>query len=274
MRTRLSNVWAYQFSCHWRPSRRVNGEYAGSHVPCWAAALLACASLWPIVAVAQPTSNSITPVDIMIAPDMPGATPAAQPGPDTPVPSWAQQSYKAYLQMKAKVHGGTRYTRKTYWQMPDWSGVWNHVDGYAWDHNVDQNAKRDTEPFIKKIFEHCSSFPCEGWVTATLTPKYALRYREKLAAGVHGVQSEPLSQCLPGGFPRDILVTAAAYKFLPTPNETIMYWQEDQGDRFIHTDGRGHIPKMRPFHSGSATQSGSGTVTRSSRTRSICVAWS
>ena len=183
----------------------------------------------------------------MIAPDMPGATPAAQPGPDTPVPSWAQQSYKAYLQMKAKVHGGTRYTRKTYWQMPDWSGVWNHVDGYAWDHNVDQNAKRDTEPFIKKIFEHCSSFPCEGWVTATLTPKYALRYREKLAAGVHGVQWDPLSQCLPGGFPRDILVTAAAYKFLPTPNETIMYWQEDQGDRVIHTDGRGHIPEDEAF---------------------------
>jgi len=51
-----------------------------------------------------------------------GSTPVAQPGPGNAVPSWAQESYNVYLQMKAKAHGGTVHDAN---HMPDWSGLWS-----------------------------------------------------------------------------------------------------------------------------------------------------
>ena len=44
-----------------------------------------------------------------------------KPPANTPVPSYYQDSYRAYQKMKTAAHGGTRYTRAQYSQMPDWS---------------------------------------------------------------------------------------------------------------------------------------------------------
>lgn len=200
------------------------------------------ALFWARSAAAQHAADSGQSGDIIIKADVPGATPVAEPGPNTPVPGWAQQSYNAYLQMKAEAHGGTQYTRETYARMPDWSGVWNHIDGFAWDHAVNKIAKEDDPEQLQAIFDHCSSFPCAGWVTAALRPAYALRFREKMIAGAHGVAWDYLSDCLPAGFPRDMLISAFQRYFVVTPTQTLMYFQEDEGNRVIFTDGRGHIP--------------------------------
>lgn len=197
---------------------------------------------WVGNADAQQAPGSGQSGDIMLT-AVQGATPVAEPGPTTPVPAWAQQSYNAYLQMKTEARGGTHYTRETYVQMPDWSGNWNHVDGFAWDHTVDPIAKRDGPAQLQAIFDHCSSFPCAGWVTAALRPAYALRFREKLIAGGQGVSWDYLSACLPTGFPRDMLVSAGGERyFMISPTKTLMYYQSDEGNRVIFTDGRGHIP--------------------------------
>lgn len=45
-----------------------------------------------------------------------------KPPANTPVPDHFQQSYQAYLKMKADAHGGTQYSKLTYGKMPDWSG--------------------------------------------------------------------------------------------------------------------------------------------------------
>lgn len=78
---------------------------------------------FPDSAFAQSGSASNSTPHIMIRSSVPGAKALPEPGPNTPVPSWAQESYKIYLQMKAKAGGGTHYTRKTSWKMPDWSGL-------------------------------------------------------------------------------------------------------------------------------------------------------
>jgi hypothetical protein len=149
--------------------------------------------------------------------------------------------------MKATAQGGTHYTRETYASMPDWAGVWDHIDGFAWDHNVNPIAKRDNQPQLQAIYEHCSSFPCADWVTAALTPAFALRFREKMIAGGKGVAWDYLSNCLPTSFPRDMIVSAYKRYFVVTPQQTVMYYQEDEGNRVISTDGRGHIPPDESF---------------------------
>ena len=201
------------------------------------------ALFWVRHAAAQRAPDSGHSGDIMIS-DVPGATPVAQPGPNTPVPAWAQESYDAYLQMKAKAHGGQRYTRETYAKMPDWSGVWNNDGGgSAWDRTVNPIAQQSNTSQMQAIFDHCPSFPCAGWMTAALQPAYALRYREKLIAAAHEVYWDDLNDCLPAGFPRDMLFGGGyARYFSVTPTSTLMYFPEDQGNRLMFTDGRGHLP--------------------------------
>ena len=213
-----------------------------------AAATCALTLIWVHSAAAQPTAPAAPSADVvMIQPNVPGATPLPEPAPNTPVPKWAQQSYNDYLRMKASAQGGTHYTRETYAHMPDWSGVWNHIDGFAWDHTVNATAKRDEPSDLKAIFDQCASFPCKDWVTAALTPQFALRFREKLIAGANGVAWDYLSDCLPAGFPRDMLISAFQRYFIVTPERTVMYFQEDEGNRVIYTDGRGHIPPSEAY---------------------------
>jgi hypothetical protein len=201
------------------------------------------ALFWVSHAAAQRAPNPGNTGDLMIT-DVPGATPVAQPGPNTPVPAWAQESYNAYLQLKAKAHGGVHYTRQTYARMPDWSGIWNNTGGgSAWDRTVNPIAQQSNTAQMKAIFDHCPSFPCAGWMTAALKPAYALRYREKLIAAAHEVYWDDLNDCLPAGFPRDMLFGGGyARYFSITPASTLMYFPEDQGNRVIFTDGRGHLP--------------------------------
>jgi hypothetical protein len=214
-----------------------------------AALLLAGLAGSGALAQGKPAAKPVAagPGDILVRSSVKGATAVAQPGPETPVPAWAQQSWNDYLAMKAKAKGGTRYTRADYAKMPDWSGVWKKVYGFAWDENIVPVARTPHQDAAQAITEHCSSFPCANYMTADLKPAYALRYREKLAAGVQNIIWDDLSQCLPAGFPRDLLGAASLRDFIVTPDETWIYFQQDQGNRNIFTDGRGHRPESEAY---------------------------
>ncbi len=155
------------------------------------------------------------------------ANTADKPPPDTPIPSYYRESYRAYLQMKSSAHGGTQYSRATYSRMPDWSGVWSRdpAEGVKFD------AKQTGNGFAGPL----------GPTTADLTPRYRAALEEKLRQVAHGNEWDPLSDCLPAGYPR-WLVEPFLREIIVTPSETWWINEQQSEVRRIYTDGRGHIP--------------------------------
>jgi hypothetical protein len=162
-----------------------------------AAPFLAAAALAPHIAAAQ-----------------------AQPAWNTPVPAPFQDSWKAFLAMKAKAKPPKSY--------PDWSGIWTRGAG---------GLKFDpAQP----------GAPGEGKVTAVLTPAYEAKYRKKLADVAKGIEWDQLSYCLPAGFPR-WLTEPFLREFIVTPKETWWINEQQSEARRIYTDGRGHVPDDEAF---------------------------
>ncbi|HEX5419155.1 MAG TPA: hypothetical protein VFY39_04080 [Gammaproteobacteria bacterium] len=176
---------------------------------------------------------------VKICSSVTGAACIEEPGPATPVPEQFQASYQAYVEMQRKAHGG----RKLTWDdKPDWSGIWNHAGGFAWAPETNRLASGAGEDSAQAILDHCGRFPCEGWVSAALTPPYALRYRQKLTAVAHGFEWDQLSDCLPAGFPR-FLLEPVLKRFIVTPDKTIWINEWQSETRYLFTDGRGHVPQ-------------------------------
>ncbi|MEI9965467.1 MAG: hypothetical protein WDM92_13065 [Caulobacteraceae bacterium] len=84
-------------------------------------------------------------------------------------------SWDEYQAMRAAAHGGTRMTWKT---LPDWTGLWTHDSGFNFD-----PQQQGAEP------------------TAALTPEYKARFDLKIANIKKGIEWDPLSACLPAGYP-------------------------------------------------------------------------
>lgn len=149
------------------------------------------------------------------------ASAQAKPAWNTPVPAEFQESWKAFLAMKAKA-------AKPPAVLPDWSGIWTGGPG---------GIKFDpAQP----------GGPGAGRTTASLTPAYEARYRAKLANIAKGVEWDPLSSCLPAGYPR-WLTEPFLREIVVTPKET--WWTNEQQSetRRIYTDGRGHVPDDEAF---------------------------
>jgi len=198
---------------------RLGGKFVLSAV------LLGGAAILPLGASAQTGADK--PVYKPLPPGSTANT-SDKPPADTPIPSYYQQSYDVYLQMKAAAHGGTDYTKASYAEMPDWSGVWtrNPTDGLKFD------PKQEGQGFTSPL----------GPITAELTPRYQEAFEEKLRQVKSGNEWDQLSDCLPAGYPR-WLTEPFLREFILTPNET--YWATEQQSevRRIYTDGRGHIPE-------------------------------
>ena len=159
----------------------------------------------------------------------PGSTAnsADLPAPDTPIPSYFQDSYRVYLKMKADAKDGTRYTRATYDKMPDWSGVWTRDLSAGLKFDSKQRGNGFTSPL--------------GPITAELTPRYKAAYEEKLRQVAAGNEWDQLSDCLPAGYPR-WLTEPFLREFIVTPSETWWITEQQSEARRIYTDGRGHVP--------------------------------
>ena len=209
----------------------------------FAALLLAAAVAAPLAAMAQDEETAVASgPTIPITSSAKGAKPMLQPAWDTPVAPQYQESWQAFLKMKAAAKGGTRYTRATYAKMPDWSGVWTRVGGFNWNSPpvVERQAAGIGPEAAQALLAHCKTFPCKGWLEADLKPEYAKRYLQKMTALAHGFEWDQLSDCLPSGYPR-FLLNPFFREFTATPDETWLS-QETQGEfRRIYTDGRGHV---------------------------------
>ncbi len=161
---------------------------------CFAGCLLGASSLVPAAAQEEPPWN-------------------------TPIAAWYQPSWKAFLDMKAKAHGGTKQTGG---DMPDWWGIRLRVGKPTFDPK--QPGKLS-----------------DGLVTADLTPLGIKTYREELARVAKGDEWDPISACLPSSFPRT-LSTLFGIEWVDTPRESYQMNENVSEVRRIYTDGRGHIP--------------------------------
>lgn len=198
-------------------------------------------SVAPLQAAAQEGKSADRFIDICTS--VKGAACVKQPAPNTPVPAQYQTSYQAYLAMKRAAHGGKQLTWK---DKPDWSGLWNHAGGFNFDPQPMPMANAPGEKAAQAILDHCGSFPCKGWITAALTPKYALQFRQKLTAVAHGYEWDQLTDCLPAGYPR-FLLEPVLRLFVVTPQETLWINEWQSETRHIYTDGRGHMPEDQAF---------------------------
>jgi len=181
-------------------------------------ALIAVAAVLPLGAHSQ-----------TYVPRTPGSTAntSDRPAADTPIPSYFQESYQAYLKMKADAKGGTEYTRASYSKLPDWSGVWSRDFSAGLKFDSKQTGNGFNAPL--------------GPITAELTPRYKAAYEQKLREVAAGNEWDQLSDCLPSGYPR-WLTEPFLKEFIVTPSETWWINEQQSEARRIYTDGRGHIP--------------------------------
>ncbi len=129
-------------------------------------------------------------------------------------------SWEEYQAMLAAAHGGTRMT----WdRLPDWTGLFEHADGFNFD--PQQHG---------------------FYATADLTPEYRKKYDDKLANIRKGVEWDPLSACLPAGYPRWI-VEPFLREYILRPEEAWLLTEQNAEIRRIYTDGRGHVPEDEAY---------------------------
>jgi hypothetical protein len=147
-----------------------------------------------------------------------------KPGPkaEKPLPAkgWTYgktyaSSWELYEAMRAAAGGGTRMT----WQrLPDWTGLWSHADGFNFD--PQQRGPK---------------------ATVALTPEYQQRYDRKMDNIKKGVEWDPLSSCLPAGFPRWLLEPFLR-EYILRPEQAWLITEQQNEIRRVYTDGRGHVP--------------------------------
>ena len=197
------------------------GHCASRHRRRGRTAVLAMAAVAaiPLGALAQ-TYEPRTPDSTANTPD--------RPAPDTPIPSYYQQSYQAYLKAKADAHGGTQYTKTSYTKMPDWSGIWSRDLSKGLQFDTKQKGNGFSVPL--------------GPITADLTPRYKAALDAKLREVAAGNEWDQLSDCLPAGYPR-WLTEPFLKEFIVTPSQTWWINEQQSEARRIYTDGRGHIPE-------------------------------
>jgi hypothetical protein len=133
--------------------------------------------------------------------------------------TWAS-SWDEYQAMLAAAHGGTKIAWRS---LPDWTGLWEHAGGFVFD----SSQKGAVAP-------------------APLTPEYQKRYEEKLARVKAGVEWDPLSSCLPAGYPR-WLIEPFLREFILRPEEAWLVTEQEAEVRRVYTDGRGHVPEDEAY---------------------------
>lgn len=130
-----------------------------------------------------------------------------------------KSSWEHYLALKAQAKGGDRMT----WdKLPDWTGVWAREGGFA---NMAFDPKQ----------------PKGGPATAVLTPEYQAKYAKKLADLEKGIQRDPVTECLPAGYPR-FLTEPYSREFVVRPEYVVWIQEEGNEVRRIYLDGRDHLP--------------------------------
>ncbi|NKB38370.1 MAG: hypothetical protein GKR93_14605 [Gammaproteobacteria bacterium] len=104
--------------------------------------------------------------------------------------------------------------------MPDWEGVYGRTKG---------GLRFDPDgPNVGEL------------PTAKFTPEYHARLLQTMEDRKNGIEYDPLSQCIPPGYPR-WLDLPFLREFIVTPKQTTMFAEAFNSVRRIYTDGRGHL---------------------------------
>jgi hypothetical protein len=128
-----------------------------------------------------------------------------------------------YAALKRQAGGGK--VNVPHAQLPDWSGIWTAANGVSFDPSV---RPRDNKTY------------------GPLTPAYQAQYEKTLAEVARGVEFDPLSYCLPAGYPR-WLSEPFLREFIPLSNQTLLMNEMVNETRRVYTDGRGHPPEDESF---------------------------
>lgn len=111
--------------------------------------------------------------------------------------------------------------------LPDWSGLW-------------ENGRFQGYPFSLRPGETPMGRGLATQTTMKLTPRYAAEYEARARLAEAGEDFDPLSWCLPAGYPRN-LSSIAPREFAPTPGVTFLINEGQNEIRRVYTDSRGHI---------------------------------
>jgi hypothetical protein len=120
--------------------------------------------------------------------------------------------------LKRNAKGGTKMT----WdKLPDWTGIWTRTPGIGLKFDPAQPSLEQT--------------------TAQLTPDFVRKHKEKLERVAKGIEWDPISNCIPPGYPR-WLTEPFLREFVLRPEQTLLINEMVNDIRRIYTDGRGHTP--------------------------------
>jgi hypothetical protein len=132
----------------------------------------------------------------------------------------AEPSYKTSEEHFAALKAEAGNAGKITWsQLPDWRGVWESL----WVDRIDG---------VKTSLDY-TPMP----MTAEAKKRYDAFYEHVK----DGSASDPITACVPAGFPRTLTVPYYT-EFTLTPDRTVQFTEIQSEARRIYTDDRGHVP--------------------------------
>ena len=115
-------------------------------------------------------------------------------------------------------------------ELPDWSGVWQRVEGNAGMFDVSTTVPRDGRAGTPGVRQH-----------PPLTDAWEAKYQANLALVERGLLPDPISRCgTSAGFPR-LLALPDVYEFIVRPEQTWIITENGPNIMRIYTDGRSHF---------------------------------
>jgi hypothetical protein len=116
-------------------------------------------------------------------------------------------------------------------ELPDWSGVWQRVEGNGGMFDVSTTKPPDGFAGTPGVRQH-----------PPLTDAWERKYEANLALVAAGRLPDPISRCgTPAGYPR-LLALPDVYEFIVRPEQTWIITENGPNIMRIYTDGRQHPP--------------------------------
>ena len=151
-----------------------------------------------------------------------------------PAPLYSGPEYKTSLEhyeaLKAKAGGGVKLT---FAQLPAWTGVWERA---ITDAGLKFDPAQTGDFFAGQL----------GPTTASLTREYQKKLDLNLANVAKGIEWDPLSECMPAGYPR-WLGEPFLREAIVRPEEVWLATEQNNEFRRIYLDGRGHMPEDEAY---------------------------
>jgi hypothetical protein len=134
-----------------------------------------------------------------------------------------RNSTEHFETLRRAANGGTPVA---FDKLPDWTGLWTRV--------------------ATPLFKFDPAQPSVQQTTAELTPAFAEKHKEKLERVAKGVEWDPISSCIPPGYPR-WLTEPFLREFVLRPEQSLLINEMVNDIRRIYTDGRQHPPEDEAY---------------------------